>query len=179
MQSKRNGAHELAVDCIYTALLQLMKKKDYKDITITDIVNRAGVSRMAYYRNYADKDEILINRLNKSIANFEKSIYDGDAKSEKEQLVDFFEMFRKDPVIENVVKAGLIDRLIVVHRDFTERMYKRFYGLDMKDENNRIEVYKRMGGMVGLMLYMLENKNADAELLAETLCSERQLGLKS
>ena len=43
--------------CIMDALLQLMHTKDYDDITITDITERAGVSRMSYYRNYHSKDE--------------------------------------------------------------------------------------------------------------------------
>lgn len=51
-------------ECIETALLVLMKDKDFKDISITDIVTRAGVSRSAYYRNYASKEDILDNHLN-------------------------------------------------------------------------------------------------------------------
>ncbi len=43
------------------ALLQLMHTKDYNDIRITDITARAGVSRMAYYRNYRSKDHILMD----------------------------------------------------------------------------------------------------------------------
>lgn len=174
MKNNKNSSHELTADCIYAALLQLMKTMDYKDITITDITNRAGVSRMAYYRNYADKDEILIKRLNQRIAEFEKSIYSDNTKTEKEQIKAFFEMFHNDPVIENVVKAGLIDGLIEVHRDFTIRLYEKFYGWDMSDENNRMAVYKHMGSMVGLMFYMLENSdNVDINVLADMIYMER------
>ena len=48
----------LTKECILTALLRLMDVKSYENITITDITNLAGVSRMAYYRNYKNKDEI-------------------------------------------------------------------------------------------------------------------------
>lgn len=51
-------------ECIETALLALMKEKEFKDISITDIVGRAGVSRSAYYRNYSSKKDILKNYLN-------------------------------------------------------------------------------------------------------------------
>src|SRR5699024_1390636 len=50
-------------ECIETALLVLMKDKDFKDISITDIVKRAGVSRSAYYRNYSSKEDILNKHL--------------------------------------------------------------------------------------------------------------------
>ena len=46
-------------ESIETALVQLLGQKDISEISIEEIVNRAGVSRMAYYRNYASKDAIL------------------------------------------------------------------------------------------------------------------------
>jgi len=51
-------------ECIETALLVLMKQKNFNDISITDIVQRAGVSRSAYYRNYSSKKDILNKYLN-------------------------------------------------------------------------------------------------------------------
>ena len=41
--------------CIKDSLLILMNEKNFKDITITEITEKAGVSRMAYYRNYTYK----------------------------------------------------------------------------------------------------------------------------
>ena len=58
-----NEANVLTKECIVTALLRLMETKSYANISITDITNLAGVSRMAYYRNYKSKDEILIKHL--------------------------------------------------------------------------------------------------------------------
>lgn len=60
---KKNDINTLTKECIVTALLRLMQTKSYESISITDITNLAGVSRMAYYRNYKSKDEILINHL--------------------------------------------------------------------------------------------------------------------
>ena len=49
--SKGSESNRLAKECIVTALVELMKIKDYDAISITDIAKKAGVSRMAYYRN--------------------------------------------------------------------------------------------------------------------------------
>ena len=38
-----NSAHILAIDCIYDALIALMKVKPYNKISVTDITERAGV----------------------------------------------------------------------------------------------------------------------------------------
>ena len=54
-----NESNKLAKECIVTALIELMKTRDYNSITITDLSKKAGVSRMAYYRNYTSKEDII------------------------------------------------------------------------------------------------------------------------
>ncbi len=45
---------------ITNALLSLMNEQEYKDISITDIVKKAGLSRVTYYRHFNSKEDILI-----------------------------------------------------------------------------------------------------------------------
>lgn len=42
-----------------TALLQLLETKDLSDLTVTAVVKRAGVSRMAFYRNFTTLADVL------------------------------------------------------------------------------------------------------------------------
>lgn len=44
---------------IADALLILIKDKPYKKITIKDITEKAGVSRLTFYRNFESKEDIL------------------------------------------------------------------------------------------------------------------------
>lgn len=58
---KKDYRQQLEVkEWMVTALLQLMEKIPYDEITVTQIARTAGVNRMTYYRNYATKDDILI-----------------------------------------------------------------------------------------------------------------------
>ena len=41
------------------ALLNLLKTKPLGDITISELVTKAGVSRNAFYRNYTSKEAII------------------------------------------------------------------------------------------------------------------------
>ena len=50
-------------ECIEGALIRLMETKPFAAITVTDIARQAGVSRNAYYRNYASKEAILAEYL--------------------------------------------------------------------------------------------------------------------
>ncbi len=46
-------------------VFKLLKTKPYEQISIQDIVDKAGFSRMAYYRNFKSKDEIVQYYLHK------------------------------------------------------------------------------------------------------------------
>ena len=41
------------------AILQLMKKKNFLDITVTDLIKAAGISRASFYRTHRSVDEVL------------------------------------------------------------------------------------------------------------------------
>jgi len=46
---------------INKAFMELLNEKPYSDITVTDIINKAGVARVSYYRNYSSISEIVEN----------------------------------------------------------------------------------------------------------------------
>lgn len=98
----------LTKECILTALLRLMEVKSYASITITDITNLAGVSRMAYYRNYKNKDEILINHLIEQEALLIKELHGEPAKTVHGMIYYIAEFFQENVlVIKAVFEAGL------------------------------------------------------------------------
>ena len=53
------NSNKFIKECIVKSLVSLMKEKEFKNISITEITKKAGVSRMAYYRNYNFKEDIL------------------------------------------------------------------------------------------------------------------------
>ena len=81
-QYSSKEASEICRECIQAALIRLMKTKDLKDITITELTKTAGVSRTTYYRNYYDKADVLqdlFSGLMKEIAGeitASKTVYD-------------------------------------------------------------------------------------------------------
>lgn len=44
---------------ITDALFSLMHEKNFADITVTEIIRRADVARMSYYRNFSSKEKVL------------------------------------------------------------------------------------------------------------------------
>ena len=60
-QRKNN---KIVTESITLALIQLMEKKDFNDISITELTKRAGVGRVSFYRNFEDKTDVLRHYLN-------------------------------------------------------------------------------------------------------------------
>ena len=51
---RRHSAESSALvrSCLKTALLALMRERSCKDLSVSELCRKAGVSRMAFYRNY-------------------------------------------------------------------------------------------------------------------------------
>ena len=52
-------SNSLVRDCLKGALLTLIREKSYKGISVSELCRKAGVSRMAFYRNYGVIDDLF------------------------------------------------------------------------------------------------------------------------
>lgn len=121
---KPNESNVLTKECIVTALLRLMQDKPYDSISITDITALAGVSRMAYYRNYKSKDEILIKRLEDEESKLIKKVGDKKADSIKTIISYVASFFQENAeVIKATYEAGLAH---LMSNMLSKRIYNYF-----------------------------------------------------
>lgn len=67
---KRIQANQEAKQKIISALFSLLGEKRFSEISVTDIIQKAGVARATYYRNFERKEDIIEAYLN----NFRKSL---------------------------------------------------------------------------------------------------------
>jgi AcrR family transcriptional regulator len=59
MNEKKNPIAERSKQWLVEALLELMAEKQYRDITIKEITERADLSRRTFYRNFIEKEDLL------------------------------------------------------------------------------------------------------------------------
>ena len=67
LRANNAASHKETRDCIKKALIHLLEKKPYNAISMTDIINKSGVSRSGVYKNYKNKDEIMFDIYNEPV----------------------------------------------------------------------------------------------------------------
>ena len=75
---------------ITNALLTLLKEKELKDISISEITTTAQVSRISFYRNYNDKDTIIKEYMYSTLTEWNKNHPKTSQHTEDDILGDIF-----------------------------------------------------------------------------------------
>lgn len=106
-----NEANRITRESICTALLELLQTKDFKAITVSELVRRAGVSRQSFYRNYKTKEDVVLEIENTiSISLIEKMkdpVYISDPR---QWALDFFAVIRDNTAVITILqKADLFE----------------------------------------------------------------------
>ena len=69
----------------------MLEKQSYESITVTQIATMAGVSRMAFYRNYETKDDVIKGFLASSFAGFSHGLQEEMGISKREAITRYFQ----------------------------------------------------------------------------------------
>ena len=98
-KERKNQSNVLAKECIVTALIQLLKEKPLSAISVCELTEKAGVSRMTYYRNYQSKEDIFASYLEDALMNYKQ-----EAKS--------LSLDKHQEFIDSLFKSGLSHMLL-------------------------------------------------------------------
>jgi len=108
-----NSQNMITKESIFTALMILMEKKDFKEISITEIAKKAGVSRMAFYRTYNIKEDIVATYIDELFQEYSNEILNHEKKDVYENLRLYFSYFRKhERLIYNLINSNLINIIL-------------------------------------------------------------------
>lgn len=80
---------------IISALLSLMNKKNYREITIVDIVSEAHIGRRTFYRYFRSKDDILLLYSNVIMKDFAEIILSKNEMTLYSVSLSYFEFWNK------------------------------------------------------------------------------------
>lgn len=84
-------SNKITKECLQTAMFRLMGQTDFEKITITEIAKRAGVSRLAFYRNYGSKEELVADMCRVLFQRLTDSLKSDRFRADRKQwYADFF-----------------------------------------------------------------------------------------
>lgn len=152
-----------AKKCIAESLIGLMNEKEYQEISVTEICDRAGYSRMSYYRNFSGKDDILRSYMKMLVDEFRKA---SSAQAPHftmvtyEHLVFAFRYFRNySYFMECLLKANLSAII-----QYGLNYYMDTYFLAESDDiSKRYRMYYYAGGLCNLFTVWISNGMKESE----------------
>jgi len=157
--------NKITKSSLQTALIYLMNEKNFDEITITELVKKAGVSRMSFYRNYNSKEDVLekikievINSLKELFINLKKchgsyeayyKIFEEIKKRKKEIFLLKKANFKMLFLLENIL---LFDDIIISHDRYDYynlvafigsvlSVVTRWFALGMKESESYMAYY--------------------------------------
>ena len=84
-------------ECLRIAMFKLLGKQSFEKITITELTKNAGVSRLAFYRNYGSKDELVADVCSKVFDELKNSLNsDCFFKNRKLWFTNFFRTIQEN-----------------------------------------------------------------------------------
>jgi AcrR family transcriptional regulator len=104
-----NEANRITRESICTAFLELLQAKEFKEISISELVRRAGVSRQSFYRNYKTKEDVFFEIENTITINLTDKMKDPEyINNPRKWFLDYFSIIRENnSVVSLMQKADL------------------------------------------------------------------------
>ncbi|WP_061595213.1 TetR/AcrR family transcriptional regulator [Streptococcus sanguinis] len=116
-------SNQITRESLEISLMQLLEKKELKKITISELVERAGVSRAAFYRNYSSKEQILEEIFKNTVRGITDKLEEFNFKTEMYQiwLFLFKEAKKEARVISLAIDYNFENLLTQAVFDFLEK----------------------------------------------------------
>lgn len=84
------------------AMIKLLERKHFLDITVTDLIQEAGVARASFYRLYSSIDDVADDILNDIEIGAESSLLpillNGDEKTVKKEIIEVLEKIKNKSI---------------------------------------------------------------------------------
>lgn len=159
------------MECMAKALIELLKEKPLSAISVTEITQKAGVSRMTFYRNYHSKEEIFWKYLDYQFECYHREVAENGRHASYiryENIMLAFERIRKNAdlvkcLLDNNLSSGIREKIIQNELDLS---------LSSQDDvKSRYLTIAYANALYGVIIAWVQNDMRDnPEELAQLIC---------
>ena len=157
MNKNNNQSNLLVKECLVTALLKLTKEKTLSSISISELCLVAGVSRMAYYRNYDSIDEIFLNHLAdlfRQYKNDYEKMKDNGTYCDNKHLKHYFEyIYTNRDFLDGLIMCGFDNKFLQMLNDYILEQWG--------EHENKYTLISFTGSIYNLFCYWSSNDYKD------------------
>lgn len=115
---KNEQRNTFARECMFLALKRLLKQKPFEEITVSELIKVAGVSRTTFYRNYHSLAGILEDYLERyPFGAVSVESYSPEKFDLRGRLHDSFASLKEEQQLINSMLKSELDRLIYNNYD--------------------------------------------------------------
>lgn len=108
-KSERSAKRQMEVE---NALYELLKKKNYDDITVTELCAIVNMPRKSFYRYFDEKADVINSLLDRTILKYGSFFNNEKKRFFKKELENFFEFwYQNRELLEILDKNNLISNL--------------------------------------------------------------------
>ena len=143
---------------ISMAFLELLTEKPFMDITVTDVVKRAGVARASFYRNYSSTSELL----DSIMASFTKELKThvlpvAASQNEKEwrlflyRFIAFIEDRHLSLMLSNTTNIS-----VLIFRIF-DAVHELSKAMEFDSMEQKYSIPSRLGAIAGVVMHWINN----------------------
>lgn len=107
---RKKRQNQIDQSCLWLteAFQHLLSEHDFHDITVAQIVRKAGVSRQTFYRHFKNKEELVLWRLEQTFKEYVEKLKAISQYSLRTDLILVFEMIQRDAdFLKQIFNAGL------------------------------------------------------------------------
>ncbi len=114
MQKTQNKIALKSQEMLIEALIQLLKLKEYKEISISEITSTAGLDRKTFYRNFDAKEDLLKQYCHSLALEMVEGIKrKGNLSRRNDITVSFFEMWSSHLELLRILKKNKLHYLLL------------------------------------------------------------------
>ncbi len=158
-------SNSIVRESLRIAMIDLLKKKDYNEISITALCERAGVSRTGFYRNYSEKKEVIFDII--------REFYDDYRKNSKFPGVEsigteewYYELFTYIRMNFNLFRILMEPIFLKMFFRISDKYLMR-YVPDTPVDKGRVLIWA--GGLYNLVFWWINVKNpSEVETVVKT-----------
>lgn len=141
--------HQVVIESVETALASLIETKNFSEISISELVKKAGIARSTFYRNYECKEDIVRFSIRRTLKEFSMQHHTETIKEryQFEYILEVWEyVIKYNKQLKSIHKAGLSN----IYLEEINKHLLDIYGSDMSVQE-KIQLFGLAGAQYNII----------------------------